>query len=137
MNDMTKVAKETFKNIKGFIGNNNYNIIKVEENYCELEAIITETSYNNMGMAHGGFIFGLADTAAGVAALSSVFGSDTNIVTVDANINYFKPGKGERLVAKAKSIKPGKTINVIEVEIFNDNDDLVAKSTMTFYYIKK
>ena len=137
MNEMTKVTKDTLKDIKGFIGNNNYNVIKVEEGYCELEGIISETSYNNMNIVHGGYIFGLADTAAGIAALSNVFGSDVNIVTVDANINYFKPAKGERLVAKAGVIKPGKTISVIEVEIYNDNNDMVAKSSMTFYYIYK
>ena len=137
MNEMTKVAKDMLKDIKGFIGNNNYNVIKVEEGYCELEGVISETSYNNMNIVHGGYIFGLADTAAGIAALSNVFGSDVNIVTVDANINYFKPAKGERLVAKASVIKPGKTISVIEVEIYNDNNDMVAKSSMTFYYIYK
>ena len=137
MNEMTKVAKDTLKDINGFIGNNNYNVIKVEEGYCELEGIISETSYNNMNIVHGGYIFGLADTAAGIAALSSVFGSDVNIVTVDASINYFKPAKGEKLIAKAKTIKPGKTISVIEVEIYNDKNDMVAKSSMTFYYITK
>ena len=137
MNEMTKEVKDTLKDIKGFIGNNNYNVIKVEEGYCELEGVISETSYNNMNIVHGGYIFGLADTAAGIAALSNVFGSDVNIVTVDANINYFKPAKGERLVAKASVIKPGKTISVIEVEIYNDNNDMVAKSYMTFYYIYK
>lgn len=137
MNEMTRIAKDTLKDINGFIGNNNYNVIKVEEGYCELEGIISETSYNNMNIVHGGYIFGLADTAAGIAALSSVFGSDVNIVTVDASINYFKPAKGEKLIAKAKTIKPGKTISVIEVEIYNDKNDMVAKSSMTFYYITK
>ena len=137
MNEMTKIVKDKLKDIKGLIGNNNYNVIKVEEGYCELEGVISETSYNNMNIVHGGYIFGLADTAAGIAALSNVFGSDVNIVTVDANINYFKPAKGERLIAKARVIKPGKIISVSEVEIYNDNNDMVAKSSMTFYYIYK
>ena len=137
MNEMTRIAKDTLKDINGFIGNNNYNVIRVEEGYCELEGIISETSYNNMNIVHGGYIFGLADTAAGIAALSSVFGSDVNIVTVNASINYFKPAKGEKLIAKAKTIKPGKTISVIEVEIYNDKNDMVAKTSMTFYYITK
>lgn len=137
MNEMTKMAKDTLKDINGFIGNNNYNVIKVEVGYCELEGIISETSYNNMNIVHGGYIFGLADTAAGIAALSSVFGSDVNIVTVDASINYFKPAKGGKLIAKAKTIKTGKTISVIEVEIYNDKNDMVAKTSMTFYNITK
>ena len=137
MNEMTRVASEILNKDNGFIRNNKYNIIKVEENYCELEGIINETSYNNMNVVHGGYIFGLADTAAGIAALTNVFDTNTSIVTVDANINYFKPGKGERLVAKASVIKPGRTLSVVEIEIFNDNNDLVAKATMTFYYISK
>ena len=137
MNEMTRIAKEHLEKDKGFIGSNNYNVIKVDENYCELEGVISESSYNNMNIVHGGYIFGLADTAAGIAALSCVFEGNVNIVTVDANINYFKPGKGERLVAKANVIKPGKTLSVVEVEIYNDNNDMVAKSTMTFYYINK
>ena len=50
MNEMTKVASEILKNDKGFIGSNKYNVIKVEENYCELEGIISETSYNNISI---------------------------------------------------------------------------------------
>ena len=123
--------------MKGFIKDNNYNVIKVDKNYCEIEGILTESSYNNMNIAHGGYIFGLADTAAGIAALSNCDDMNVNVVTVDANINYFRPGKGVRLIAKANVIKSGKTISTVEVIIFNDNDDMVAKSIMTFYYIKK
>ena len=62
--------------------------------------IITEKSLNNLGVAHGGFIFGLADTAAGIAAMTN----GGNVVTVDSNISYFKPAKGERIIAKADAL---------------------------------
>ena len=67
MEDLTNKAKEILKKQKGFISANNYEVVKVEENYCELEGIITDTSTNHLGIAHGGYIFGLADTAAGIA----------------------------------------------------------------------
>lgn len=129
----TKIAKDALKNDKGFIGNNNYNVIKVEENYCELEGIINESSLNNLGVAHGGYIFGLADTASGIAAMTN----GGNVVTVDSNISYFKPAKGDRIIAKAKAIKVGKTISVFEVNIYDDLEEIVARATMTFYNIGK
>lgn len=132
MIDFTKIAKDALKDKKGFIGNNNYNVIKVEENYCELEGVLTETSLNNLNIAHGGYIFGLADTAAGIAAMTN----GSNVVTVDSNISYFKPAKGDRIVAIAKALKVGKTISVYEVLINDENDDLVAKASMTYFNIK-
>ncbi len=129
--DFTKIAKDALNKDKGFINNNNYNVIKVEENYCELEGILSESSLNNLGVAHGGYIFGLADTAAGIAAMTN----GGNVVTVDSNISYFKPAKGDRIIAKANALKVGKTISVFEVEILDEKDDMVARATMTFYNI--
>ena len=36
MNNLTEIAQEKLNNIKGYIKANNYNIIKVENNYCEM-----------------------------------------------------------------------------------------------------
>lgn len=129
--DFTKIAKDALNKDKGFINNNNYNVIKVEENYCELEGILSESSLNNLGVAHGGYIFGLADTAAGIAAMTN----GGNVVTVDSNISYFKPAKGDRIIAKANALKVGKTISVFEVEIQDEKSDMVARASMTFYNI--
>ena len=103
MKDFTKLAKEALENDKGFIGNNNYKVIKVEDNYCEVEGIITQSSLNNLKIAHGGYIFGLADTAAGIAAMTN----GGNVVTIDSNINYIRPAKGNKIIAIATSIKNG------------------------------
>ena len=129
--DLTEMAKQLVKECHGFIEANNYEILKVEENYCELEGILSESSLNNLGVAHGGYIFGLADTAAGIAAMTN----GGNVVTVDSNISYFKPAKGDRIIAKANAIKVGKTISVFEVEILDEKSDMVARATMTFYNI--
>ncbi len=129
--DLTELAKSKLKEVKGFIANNNYNIIEVKENYCELEGILTESSMNNFNVAHGGYIFGLADTAAGVAAMTT----GKNAMTIDANINYLRPAVGNKLIAVATSIKIGKSISVFDVTIKNDEEKLIAKSTITYAYI--
>jgi len=131
--NLTELAKEQINNDNGFIKENNYKIIKVEENYCELEGNITETSLNPFGIAHGGFIFGLADTAAGIAAMTN----GKKAVTINSTIDYFNMAKGNTLKAIAKCLKSGKNIANFEVYIFDDKETLIAKSNINYYYLNK
>lgn len=130
--DLTTYALEQFKSIGGFIKNNNYNIVEVREDYCKLEGTITETSLNNLNMAHGGYLFGLADTAGGIAAMTGGRG----VVTINSSISYVKPARGSKLTAIAKPLQKGNTIATFEIEILDDENDLVSKATITYRYIK-
>ena len=131
MSDLTNLAKEKMKNDDGFVFANNYNVLLVLENYCEMEAVMDKTSLNPLGIAHGGYIFGLADTAAGVAAMTD----ERTAVTISSNIEYLKSGKGSRLVAKAKALKTGKSISVIETFIYDEDENLIAKATFNYFYL--
>ena len=131
--NLTELAKEQINNDNGFIKNNNFNILKVEENYCELEGKITENSLNPFGIAHGGYIFGLADTAAGIAAMTN----GKKAVTINSTIDYFNAGKGEYLKAIAKCLKSGKNIANFEVFIYDEKNTLIAKSNINYYYLTK
>ena len=57
-----------FSEQKGFISNNNIKVEEVKENYAKLSSTIEEKSLNPYGIVHGGLLFGLADTAMGIAA---------------------------------------------------------------------
>ena len=131
MDDLTKIAKGRLSEIGGFIKANNYIILKAENNYCEMEGIITETSMNHLGIAHGGYIFGLADTACGIAAMTGGY----NVVTIDSSINYLKKANGKKIIAIAKALKIGKTILVYEALINNEMNELIAKATITYSII--
>lgn len=133
MGDLTKEVKKVLKETGGFITNNNYEVIKVSENYCELEGNLTETSTNHLGIAHGGYIFGLADTCAGIAAMTDY----RTGVTIDSNITYLKPAKGKKIKAIANPIKLGKTISMFEVYIYNEKEELIAKANMNYCYLDK
>ncbi len=131
MENLTEYAREQVKACKGFIEANNYEVIKVEPNYCELEGIITNTSTNHLNIVHGGYIFGLADTAAGIAAMTD----GRNAVTINSSISYLKPSKGNKLKAIAKSIKNGKNVAFFEVSVYDDNDVLTSVANITYNYI--
>lgn len=125
---MEEKLKEVFET--GFIKNNNYKIINVDENGCKIEGEITDTSLNPFGIAHGGFIFGLVDTTAGL--LANLFG---NAVTTNSSINYINKGKGSKLIAEAKLIKKGKAITTCECDVFDEEGILVAKAILEYFYI--
>ena len=131
--NLTELAKSNIDKELGFIKANNYKVIKVEENYCELEGKITETSLNPFGIAHGGYIFGLADTAAGIAAMTN----GKKAVTINSTIDYFNAGKGEYLKAVAKCLKSGKNISNFEVFIYDEKNTLIAKSNVNYFYLDK
>lgn len=131
--DLTEMAKQLVKECHGFIEANNYEVLKVEENYCELTGTITETSTNHFGAAHGGYIFGLADTAAGIAAMTD----GRTAVTISSNIDYLKAAKTKVLKAIATCTKSGKTISFFEVKIFDEEENLVAKANVNYCYISK
>jgi len=131
MENLTQIVKNKLEEQNGFIKNNNYNVIKVDEYYCELEGILTKTSMNHLNVVHGGYLFGLADTAGGIAAMTS----GKNVMTIDSSINYLRKTNGKKVLAKASAIKVGKTFSVFEVLLFNEEDEMVARATMTYYFL--
>lgn len=131
--DLTNIAKEALENTKGFITNNNYKVIEVRENYCKLEAEITETSINHLNICHGGFLYGLADTAGGVASMTD----ERVSVTVSSSMNFLRPAAGKKIIAEAIQIKTGQSISVFDVKIYDEKNKIVCTATFTYTYINK
>lgn len=117
----------------GYINNNNIKVIEIDEGKtATLKATIEEKSLNPYNAVHGGFIFGLGDTAMGVAAASQ----NRKAVTISSTINYLKPSSGKYLIAKAEIIKSGKSICYLKTNIYNDKEELVATMEGNYFYIK-
>lgn len=117
--------------VEGFIKNNHYKLVDLKEHYCVMKAEVRDESLNPYGMVHGGFLFGLADTAAGIAAPST----GRKAVTLNANIEYLHAAYGSYIKAVAKAIKIGKTISVYEVLLYDDKEVMVAKASVDYFFI--
>ena len=124
-------GKEYMSKVGGFIKNNHYQLVDIKQDYCVMEAEVRDESLNPYGMVHGGFLFGLADTAAGVAARSS----GRKAVTLSSHIEYLHAAHGSKIKAVVSPIKVGKNISVYEVSIYNDQEIMVAKATVDYFYI--
>jgi uncharacterized protein (TIGR00369 family) len=80
---------------------------------------------------HGGIMATLADTAAAVALMTKL-PLDARLATVEMKINYLSPHLEGILKADARVLRLGKRLGVGEVEVFNGEGELLAKSLLTF-----
>jgi uncharacterized protein (TIGR00369 family) len=69
------------------------------------------------GLFHAGVTSAIADSAAGYAALS-LFEPGTGVLTTEFKINLLAPAKGERLLARGRVIRPGRTLTVCRSDVF-------------------
>lgn len=129
--ELLALGKKYMDSVGGFIKNNHYSLISVGKDSCVMEAEVTEESLNPYGMVHGGFMFGLADTAAGVAARSS----GRSAVTLSSHIEYLHACHGSKIKAVVEALKVGKSISVYEVFIYDEKDVMVAKATVDYFYM--
>ena len=81
---------------------------------------------NPMGTLHGGILCDLGDAAMGMA-MASTLEDDESFTTIDLAAKYFKPIWSSKLRAKGSVTKRTRTLGLIECEIFDEKESLVAK----------
>jgi uncharacterized protein (TIGR00369 family) len=89
----------------------------LEKGAVEITAPILESSRQQHGFAHAGLTFSIGDSAAGYAALSTL-PADHEVLTTEMKINLLAPGKGQRLVARGRVIKPGRRLIIVQSDIY-------------------
>lgn len=89
--------------------------------YCEIQVPYRKVLTQQHGFVHGGVLATIADSAAGYAAFS-LMPADTSVLTVEYKLNIMRPGQGERMVAKARVIKPGRNLTVVGADVFAVRD---------------
>ena len=69
------------------------------------------------GWFQGSVTTAIAEIAAGVSALT-LCAADQNMMTVDQSITFTGPARGQRLVARGRVLKPGRSITICQCEVF-------------------
>jgi uncharacterized protein (TIGR00369 family) len=85
---------------------------------------------NPMGTLHGGVLCDLADAAMGVAYLSTLAKGES-ATTIELKINFLRPVWNGKLRAVARVIRAGKVVGLIECDIFDEQQRLVARASST------
>lgn len=108
-------------------------VIEAAEGYSKIQLTVREEMLNALGIAHGGVIFSLADSAFGLAGNSR----KDIAVAWDTSITFIKSSKlGDVLIAEAREYHSGKNTGMYLVTISNQHNDQVALFKGTCFKIK-
>ena len=89
------------------------------------------------GLLHGGASAAFAETLGSIGAGSQVNLEQYSVVGIELSSSHLKAVKNGWVYGKATPIRIGRTIQVWDINIKNDNDEAVCKSRLTLAIIKK
>ncbi|MBV8802758.1 MAG: thioesterase family protein [Gammaproteobacteria bacterium] len=119
----------------------------IENNTIQMSFTMTQQLIGNyfQGILHGGVISTVLDMAGGTAAIMNAlkhFSGETidelsaklgKSSTINLNINFLRPGKGDFFITKAAVLQSGKKITFTSMSLFNSEDELIAAGTGSYF----
>ncbi|HEM2808763.1 PaaI family thioesterase [Streptococcus suis] len=111
-----------------------YSVEMLDNQRVMLTTTVSESSLNPYGMAHGGYLFTLADSVAGL----TIVAQGSYAVTLQSNIHYMKAAKpGDDLSVIGSCSHDGNRTKVVEVKIENQDGKLIASASFTMFVTGK
>jgi uncharacterized protein (TIGR00369 family) len=107
-----------------------FDINSIEPGRVVMEMTAGPQHANPMGTMHGGILCDLADAAMGMAYASTLDEGET-FTTLELKISFLKPVWSGRLSATGRIVKGGHTVGLVECDIHDDKDRLVARASST------
>lgn len=96
-------------------------LLRVEPGAVEIELPVAGHILQQHGFVHAGAVSSIADSAAGYACLT-LMPEGAGVLTVEFKINLLAPAAGERLVARGRVIKAGRTLTLATADVFAAHD---------------
>ncbi len=114
--DFAARVRESFAR-QGFMTLLGATIDRIEPGLVEIGAPFRPDLTQQHGYFHAGVAGALADTAGGYAGYT-LFPADSSVLTVEFKINLLAPAQGERLWARGRVVKSGRTLTTCALEVF-------------------
>jgi uncharacterized protein (TIGR00369 family) len=99
-------------------------------------------------MLHGGVISSAIDVTGGLAAVIGIqeklhgealearIEKSFRMSTLDLRVDFLRPGLGKRFVVTAYVLRTGNKIAVTRIELHNEQNDLIAVGTGSYFFTK-
>jgi uncharacterized protein (TIGR00369 family) len=113
-------------------------ILHIAPGAVDIALLASPSVSQQHGFVHAGAVAAIADTAAGYAALS-LMPPGAGVLTTEFKINLVAPAAGERVVARGRVVKAGRTLTLAQTEVFSDTagqEKLIALLTATLMTIE-
>jgi len=80
---------------------------------------------------HGGVLMGLADAVGGYCAMLNLPEDAAGTATIESKTNFLRPVLSGHVRATARPLHVGRTVIVVDTELRDDQERLVARTTQT------
>jgi uncharacterized protein (TIGR00369 family) len=110
----------------------------LEEGAVEIILVPRPEISQQHGFVHAGAVAAIADSAAGYAALS-LMPAGIGVLSTEFKINLLAPAIGDRIVARGRVVKAGRTLTVAQTDVFavtGGDERLVALLTATMMSVE-
>jgi len=107
-----------------------WDIVRYEPGKAVFEMVAGPQHANPMGTLHGGILCDLADAAMGIAYATEL-GEGETFTTLELKINFLRPVWNARLTAEARVVQRGRTVGLVECDVFDEKRRLVARASST------
>lgn len=115
----------------GFIRHNGIRVTALERGECECRAELTREGMNPHGIAHGGMLFAMCDTVAGVAGTTL----GHKVVTRSASVYFLRPGAVGTLIARGRIVHRGRHTALCEAEVYGEGERLLMRASFDMAFI--
>jgi 1,4-dihydroxy-2-naphthoyl-CoA hydrolase len=105
--------------------------VEVGEDYLKARMPVDRRTLQPAGILHGGASAALAETVGSVAAGLCVDPEQQRIVGLDINANHIRPVRDGWVIAITRPIHVGKTTQIWEIRIHDEEEKLVSISRLT------
>ncbi len=108
-------VRESFarQHVMRFIG---AELVDLQPGYCEIHLPYRPELSQQDGFFHAGIISTIADSAGGYAGYT-LMPTDSRVLTVEYKMNLLAPARGDRLVARGRVIKNGRTLVIAKADV--------------------
>jgi uncharacterized protein (TIGR00369 family) len=83
------------------------------------------------GVLHGGVLMSLADSTGAACAFLNLPAGATGTTTVESKTNFLRAVREGHVDARSRPLHTGRTVLVIETDLLDDRDRLVARATQS------
>ena len=110
---------------------------EIGPDYLKATMPVDHRTKQPMGLLHGGASVALAETMGSVGATSIIDMNKFHAVGLEINANHIKSAKQGVVTGIAKALHLGRGTQVWSIEIFNEDDQLVAVSRITMAILER
>ena len=136
-NDAEERVRRSFAR-QGYMAEIGADLVHVAPGEVDIALPFSESLTQQDGYLHAGVVAGATDSACGYAALTTM-DADAEVLTVEFKINLLAPAAGDRLIARGRVVRTGRTLTVCRgeaVTVTDGRERHVATLTATLIAVK-